>query len=384
MPAPAPTSILLVNTTLSIGGAQRFASTLLQHLDRARVRPALCLLRGDVGFPLPGDVTPHQLGYRQLWHLPRTVDRLRRLIDETRPDVLLSVLLAANLVSGLALRLCEHRPAWVARNASNPARDDGWRALFARWIYRRADRVVVNSRRLVETMVRCYPSTEGRIDVLANPTDFAAIDRVADEPPEHVKPAGVPLLIAVGRLGREKRLDLLIDAFRRVRERYPALLWICGEGPCRGAILRQIDRLGLADSVRLLGFCSNPYALMRQADIFVLSSDYEGLPNALIEAQGLGLPAVSTQCPHGPDEIIAGGRSGLLTPVGDAGALAAAISEILSDPTRRRRMAAAARELSRERFAATPLTRAWEALLLRQARRKMETAGGREVPYSDG
>ena len=376
MGAGVPTSVLLVSGSLNKGGAERFTSTLLQHFDRSRIRPALCLMRDDIGYPLPADVALYHLDYRQRWQALRTIARLRRLIDELKPDVMLSNLLNTNLVSGMALRRAEHRPVWIARVAADPVQADGWlRSFFVRRTYPRADHLVVNSRGLVDGMVRRYPFTAGRLDVLANPTDFETIDRRASEPPAHVKPPGVKLVIAVGRLSPQKRHDLMIDAFRQVSERHPAILWICGEGPGWAAIRKRIDRLALADSVRLLGFCSNPFALLRQADLFVMSSDFEGLPNALIEAQGLGLPAVATRCDYGPDEIIDDGRTGLLTPVGDAAALAEAMSRLLADTGLRRRMAAAARELARERFAAAPLTRAWEALLLRQARPAEDEVG---------
>ncbi len=362
-------SLLLVSGSLNRGGAERFTSTLVQHLDRARVGPRLCLMRDDIGYPLGEDVALDVLDYRGIRHLPRTVLRLRRLIDRVRPDVLLSNLHATNVVCGLALRGSMHQPAWVARVGSNPAKADGVLGSFlARRLYPRADRVAVNARALVAAVERHYPGTEGRISVLPNPTDFDAIDRRAEEPPARVRPEAGPLIIAVGRVRPEKRYDLMIDAVERVRKRHPATLWICGDGPRLQAIRMLVRRRGLEGSVRLLDYCSNPYALLRQADLFLLTSDFEGLPNALIEAQGLGLPAVSTRCEFGPEEIIEDGRTGLLAPVGDAEALAEAISEILADTELRRRMSAAARSLARERFAAGPLARAWEDVLLPETR----------------
>lgn len=363
-------SILLVSGSLNKGGAERFVSTLLQHFDRARLRPSLCLMRDDIGYPLPADVSLHLLDYRRIWFLPRTILRLRRVINELQPDILLSNLHGTNVACGLALHGSEHQPVWVARVASNPAKNDGLIGTFlARRTYPRADRIAVNSRGLLGGMTERYPFTENRMDVLANPTDFEAIDHLADEVPELVKPAGTMLLIAVGRLGPEKRYDLMLDAFKRIRAEHAVELWICGDGPRRAAIERRIRRLELTDSVRLLGYRPNPYPLMRLADLFVMCSDYEGLPNVLIEAQGLGLPAVATRCPFGPEEIIEDGRTGLLTPVGDALALAGAISEILGDQDRRRKMASAAMVPARERFAAARWTCAWEALVLRQDRR---------------
>ena len=102
---------------------------------------------------------------------------------------------------------------------------------------------------------------------------------------------------------------------------------------------------------------------MADADLFLSTSDFEGLPNALIEAQGLGLPAVATRCPFGPDEIVDDGVTGLLVPVGDAEALAGAVAELARDPERRRRMGEAARRRARERFGVEAVVPRWEAAM---------------------
>jgi glycosyltransferase involved in cell wall biosynthesis len=130
----------------------------------------------------------------------------------------------------------------------------------------------------------------------------------------------------------------------------------------------QVLRLGLQDHVELLGFCDNPYALLRQADLFLMSSDHEGLPNALIEAQGMGLPAVSTDCPHGPREIIRDQQTGLLVPTGNASAMADAILTVTNSPQRQSQMGAAAKQATRERFSADALTEQWQQCLARQTR----------------
>jgi len=119
----------------------------------------------------------------------------------------------------------------------------------------------------------------------------------------------------------------------------------------------------LDDSVKLLGFQENPYALMRRATVFVMTSDHEGLPNALIEAQGLGIPAVSTRCPYGPDEIIEDGKTGILTDVGDSPAIAKAIEELLVNPVHREEMAQAAKKRARELFDKSTQIKAWENIL---------------------
>jgi glycosyltransferase involved in cell wall biosynthesis len=145
------------------------------------------------------------------------------------------------------------------------------------------------------------------------------------------------------------------------------VLWICGDGPLREKTSRDIAARGLGDSVKLLGFQQNPYALMRQATVFVMTSDHEGLPNALIEAQGLGIPAVSTRCPYGPDEIIEDGKTGILVNVGDSRAIAEAIEGLLTNPQRRKEMAEAARNRARSLFDKSTLIKAWEDVLMERS-----------------
>jgi len=370
-----PISLLVVSTSLNSGGAERFTSTLLGRLDRTLVQPSLALLRDDIGYPIRADVKVQQLRYGCAAHLPRAVRNLRRVVEQTRPDIVLSNITATNLVTGLALRRVRRRPVWLARIGNAPRYHDTLaRRCVARRVYPFVDRFVVNSKGLVQDLVGCYPVANSRVSVLPNPTDFGYLDRQAALLPVYPKPKDGPLLVAAGRLCRQKRYDLMLDAFARVRKQRRAELWICGEGPTRKRLESQINKHGLHDSVRLLGFCRNPYALMKQADLFLMSSNHEGSPNVLIEAQGLGIPAVSTQCPHGPDEIIENGKTGALIPVGDALAMSDAIVALLDNETRRRRMAVAARHSARERFAAEQLTRKWEELLFKQTGRELPSA----------
>ena len=367
--------LLMLSITLNTGGAERFASTLLVHLDRARFKPSLCLLRKDVGYPLPDDVPYGVLEYHRPIHFFRAVRGLRGLIEQEQPDIVLSNGAATGMVTGMALRRCRAKPGWIARIDNNPRyHDTGLRKFVLKRVYRRASCLVVNSRGVLGDLAACYPFAKKRARVMMNPTDFTRIDALAEQPPAQQADPDVPVVIAVGRLFLQKRFDLLIDAFARVLRGLRAELWICGDGPERHRIERKVAHLTLGPNVRILGHCLNPFALMRQAAVFVLSSDYEGLPNALIEAQGLGLPAVATRCPHGPEEIIDDGKTGLLTPAGNARELAEAMVKLLSNEPRRRQMGQAAKLHARRLFDASHLARGWEQLILQVAQREQSCA----------
>lgn len=370
--APPRTRVLFVVGTLTGGGAERFVSTCLVHLDRRRFEPALALMRREVTYPLPDDVPLTVLGKHRPWHTPRAIRRLARCLNELRPHVVLSALPYASVVTGAALRRTRAQPTWVARTANHPrciAR--GLRGFFRRAAYRRADLVLANSRGSAAAFVAKFPFARETIRVLPNPTDFGRIDRLA------LGAGGVPrsavaTVVAIGRLVAQKRPDLLVEAFARARRRVEARLLICGDGPLRAAVRRRVERLGLTAHVHLAGFVDNPYAWMAASDLFALTSDYEGLPNALIEAQGLGLPAVSTDCPFGPNEIIEPGVTGLLVPPGDVAALADAMAQLLADPERRRALGAAARRRARALYGIEDLLPSLHELL--------EEAAGRAFP----
>jgi glycosyltransferase involved in cell wall biosynthesis len=151
----------------------------------------------------------------------------------------------------------------------------------------------------------------------------------------------VPVVVANGRLSVAKNIPLLLRAHQRVRAMgLDHRLLIMGEGPERPAIEAEIAALGITDSVTLAGFVAEPYGAIATADLFVLSSDSEGLPLTLIEAMAVGAPIVSTRCGSGPGLLLDGGRYGELVPVGSTDALAMAIERHLRDPQTLRERAA--------------------------------------------
>lgn len=369
--------ILLVSHSLGGGGAERFTSTLVSHLDRERFAPAVCVATGGGGYPVPPEVPVTELGYAGLGDLPRAVLGLARRLRREPTDLVLSNVLSTNCLAGAALALVRERPAWVARVGNAPEHGDPFlQRLWARRVYPRADRIVANSQGLRDGFVRTYPGLEERCRSLPNPTDFEDIDRRAAAALPTLLEAdlapGTGRILWVGRLGPQKRPDLALECLARLRQLSTGCdvrLWMCGDGPWRERLERQAAALGLGGAVRFLGFSDNPFPLMRAADLFLSTSDYEGLPNALIEAQGLGLPAVATRCPYGPDEVVADGETGLLVPVGDPDALAEAAAALLGDPERRRAMAGAASRRARRSYGMAEVLPRWEALLEAAARR---------------
>ena len=147
-----------------------------------------------------------------------------------------------------------------------------------------------------------------------------------------------PVLLGVGRIVKQKNFATLVQAFARVRQHHPARLMILGdvdprEPEVKPGLEALIQKFGLQDDVLFLGFVENPYAYMAKANVFVLSSIYEGFGNVVAEAIATGTPVVSTDCESGPAEILNQGQYGELVPVGDYEAMANAIMATLKQPT---------------------------------------------------
>ena len=289
------------------------------------------------------------------------VPALADYLVRERPDALLSALSYSNLAA-LWARERARSPVRVVISERNTlsvrsahARGLQWRVLpkvEARW-YPRADAILAVSEGVADDLARTTGLARERIIVTYNPVDTAAVESAAREPVEHpwLRPGEPPIVLGVGKLKPQKGFDVLLRAFARVRAARPARLVILGEGPQRRALEQLARELGLsAGDLALPGFVANPYAWMARSAVFALSSRWEGLPNALIEALACGCAVVSTDCPSGPAEILDAGRLGPLVPVDDPGALATAIERALapSDPSARR---ARARDFAIERVA---------------------------------
>lgn len=310
--------------------------------------------------PLTRDVSPAvRLVDLQAARTLAAVPRLRSYLRRARPRVVLAALVHVNVAAVIATRLLRGRPRLIVSERNTFSQDvanaGSWtvRAAYALapWAYRKADRVVAVSEGVAEDLVTALGLPRARIDVLKNPVVSADLPRRAGEPiTGGWWDAGRgPRILAVGRLAPQKGFDVLIAAFAQLRQRRPARMVILGEGRERSALEALARQLGCADDVVLPGYLDNPLAVMARADVFVLSSRFEGSPNVLVEAMACGTPVVATDCPSGPREILAGGRLGPVVPVEDPAALAEAIEGQLDRPTSRTSLIEAAADYGLER-----------------------------------
>jgi glycosyltransferase involved in cell wall biosynthesis len=331
--------VLIFTTHLGSGGAEMQALRIANHLDRKRFDVEAAVMRGGGNYEpdLASDVDLHVLGGSRL---PAKTRSLRRLLRRERYDIVCSFLELPNLVAAFAAWRLTPGPRLVACVQAPPSinwqgsgRRRVVRAIVSRY-YRRADQIIAISKGVADDVAAMAPGAEAHTATVYNAGVDDRVEALASRPLEAAESRPPrPLVLACGRLTEQKGFPYLLDAFAQVRKRVPgANLWILGEGQDRPHLERQIADLRIGDRVRLLGFRDNPYRYMAAADLFVLSSIFEGFGNVVAEAMACGTPVVSTDCPHGPGEIITDGVNGLLVPPRDPKALADSLVRVLQDP----------------------------------------------------
>ncbi|WP_280541572.1 glycosyltransferase [Chromohalobacter sp. 11-W] len=325
--------------SLAGGGAERVMVTLANGIANRGVPVDLVVVIAEGAYL--ADVSPRvrlvDLGAsRMLFSLPALVRYLRR----ERPYALLSALKHANIIALWARKLARSQTRIVISERNTLPRD-GSSERFERivpWLmrlsYPSADAIIAISGGLADDLARRVGLSRESIEVVYNPIN-PRLAQLCEAPLTHpwLKSGQPPVILAVGRLTVQKDYPTLIEAFAEVRKTQAARLVILGEGELREKLEAMVASLGLSADVMFLGFVDNPYAWMRHASLFVLSSAWEGFGNVLAEAMACGTPVVSTNCPNGPAEILDNGAWGQLVPVGDASALAQAMVAALSDET---------------------------------------------------
>jgi glycosyltransferase involved in cell wall biosynthesis len=273
---------------------------------------------------------------RVLASLPGLVRYLRR----ERPAAMLTSMNYVNVVGIWARALARvdtrlvvnEQNALSLEAAHSPRRRHRMLPRLIGRFYPWADRIVSVARGTADDLSRTAGLPRERIDVVHNPIVTPELKQLADASLDHpwFRPGEPPVVVSVGRLAEQKDFGTLLRAFAQVRQDRDARLVILGEGPERGSLEALVTELGLDGAAALPGWVQNPYPWMKGAGAYVLSSRWEGLPSVLIEALSCGVPIVATDCLSGPQEILDGGRHGLLVDVGDVDGLARGIRSALA------------------------------------------------------
>jgi glycosyltransferase involved in cell wall biosynthesis len=324
--------------TLDDGGAER---VMLQLASAFSARGHdVDLVVAIPGGPLDGQIPPGPRvvslkATRTISALPALVRYLRR----ERPVAVLSTLEHSNVLAVGARALARTGTRVVLREANVllPAADLSRRARLLRGLmgraYRNANGIVAVSESVAASLTAELGIAPERVRTIYNPIVTAALGQKAaaalDDP--WFAPGAPPVVLGVGRLAPQKDFATLLRAFALVRAERPARLVILGEGPERGALEDLARQLGIAADTKLPGYDHNPFRFMARASVFALSSRYEGLPGALIQAMACGCRVISTDCPGGSREILQDGGLGPLVPPGDHAAMARGIAALLAE-----------------------------------------------------
>lgn len=368
--------IALFMNSLMVGGAERVVLSLVRGLARCgtyrgtyRVDVVLGARKGPLVADVPPDVRVVELGtassalaWTSLLRLPwttarrlpaallgrklpsalRCLPRLVRYLQDERPDAVFTTLPYNNIALLWAAALAGTPTRTVVREANMPSIDipRGARAfdrllpdLMRAW-YPAAHGIAAVSEGVARDLARFTGMDAQRITAIPNPLDLQRIQARAGEPldDDWFSPGAPPVIVAAGRLAPQKDYPMLLRAVARLAAGRQVRLLILGEGSERPALEHLAESLGINEQVRMPGAVDNPFKFVGRAAVFALSSAWEGWPNVLAEALACGCPVVSTACPSGPDELLAGGTWGRLVPVGDDAAMARALSETLDDP----------------------------------------------------
>jgi glycosyltransferase involved in cell wall biosynthesis len=358
--------LTLVIPSMERGGAERVMSILASSWAENGHKITLLTLKREVNpaYELHPDVKLRNLGLtgkpatNSLFAVFGQVARLRalrRAIRESQPDLIISFMERTNVLTLVATRGL--RIPVIVSERVDPRHYDigrlwnGLRSLTYRW----AAALVCQSR---TSLIWFEQRVKVKGRVIPNPI-LALKEGTARLP---LKNAESHTMVAMGRLVDQKGFDLLLDAFGELSARYPTWsLVIMGEGPLRSELEARARALHLEHQVQFAGEVSDPFPILRAADLFVLSSRFEGFPNALCEAMACGVAVVSFNCPSGPAEIVRHGVDGILVPPGDVSALAAALDSLMKDQHERDRLASRAPEVV-ERFSRDKVLLLWEKL----------------------
>ncbi|HUK10944.1 MAG TPA: glycosyltransferase family 4 protein [Stellaceae bacterium] len=356
---------LLTSSIAGVGGAERSITLLSKAwVEMGRAVTILTFDNGgEPAFPLHPSVEHRHLGFDgkpsnllcKAWQFVWRNLSLRKAIVGTKPDIVVSFIPEPNVHSIAATRGLDV-PVAVCERTDPTLYKVGWKCgLLRRVTYPLADMLVCQTNAALRRFQRAIRVRGCVIPNLISVPEAWVNGRAARRTGTSGR-----TLVAMGRLVPEKGFDLLLKAFSDIMHRHPTWsLKILGQGALKGDLQRLTKTLNISQRVCFAGTHVEPFAELCHADLFVLSSTFEGFPNALSEAMACGLPAVSFDCPSGPRDIIRDGVDGVLVPHGDAGALAVALDDLMTDDAKRERLASRAAEIV-DRFSSGRILSLWE------------------------
>lgn len=337
--------ILCFLPDLGGGGAQRTLINLAASFQRAghEVMLGAAQADGPARAWIDPSVETIAVGSGQLRNalLP-----LAKLLRRRRPDVVLSSVIDANIVAAAARALAGMPRSKLVARETNSQRARGDIGILRKWLarraYRSADAVVALSEGVRAELIEDFALSPDKVVTIHNPVEFDALVAEAKAAPAPPIAKHGLWIMGVGRLLHQKGFDRLIRAVAAL-QRDDVRLVLVGEGPDRAKLQSQAEELGIGERLIMPGFVQQPMHWLKHADLFVLSSRWEGFGHVIVEAMAADAPVIAFDCPHGPRDIIRNGENGILVPDGDEAALTAAMASLLDHRDRANALAAQAR-----------------------------------------
>jgi N-acetylgalactosamine-N,N'-diacetylbacillosaminyl-diphospho-undecaprenol 4-alpha-N-acetylgalactosaminyltransferase len=339
-------TMFLINS-LEKGGAERTVLTLLYFLQESSTNPYyLFLLENKIRCEIPNKI-PVILGSRyhgnnilKLLKIPFLAFKLKRFCQKNQISTIISFLERSNFTNVIARLLgSDHQCIISERNTpslvySSKSLKDMLNRWLIRWLYRKADQIISVSEGVRQDLLTYFGLKPAIITTIHNPYDIDYIQHRSKEEVDEtwLTNNSFQTILNVGNLTKQKAQDTLLRTFARLSDQIANLrLIIVGAGEAYQKLIELAKDLNIEKYVKLVGHKDNPFSYMARADVFVLSSHFEGFPNVLIEAMICGCPVISTDCRSGPNEVIRDHHNGILIPVGDYQSMDMAIIEILKD-----------------------------------------------------
>ncbi|MFT4664323.1 MAG: glycosyltransferase involved in cell wall biosynthesis [Polaribacter sp.] len=326
------------------GGAERVMLTLANAWAKQGIQVdfLLGLMEGPYQDMLGKDLNIFVFNKRIKKLLPPVV----KYLNKHQPDILLSTLQPVNTMAALAGKISSAKTKIVLREANSPTqklkvrKGRGVKFYFGhlpRFAYPFAQGYVSVSEGLKKEMTQFYSLPNQKIRTIYNPVVNDDLYRMAQSPVDHpAMKTEEKIILAIGRVVPQKDFATLIKAFAQVKKTNNCRLVILGDRSANSSYYQSMitlaKQLDVQDSIYYIDFQRNPFAFLKRADVFVLSSKFEGLPGALIQALACECQVVSTDCPHGPLEILQNGAYGSLVAMEDHNSMAAAITQRLINP----------------------------------------------------
>jgi starch synthase (maltosyl-transferring) len=347
-----PRRILYVITDTDVGGAEKCCAQLAMGLDRSCWEPAVCSLAplGAMAERLKGaGIAVHSLSARRAWHAPFAVLRLTRLLSRFRPALVHTFLFHANSIGRLAARLAGAPPVVSCiRVAEKRYRHH---LIIENLTCRLSGMIVCVSQAVADFTRRRSHVPAMRLAVIPNAVD--ALDEPAGGTVARSVLGAPPHALAavyVGRLDPQKGVDVLLQAIARAQQSLPHLhVSLAGSGPEQESLIKMARQLNVDSRTHFLGWRDDVCNLLKAADLFVMPSRWEGMPNAVLEAMAAGLPVIATRA-EGSAELVRDGQTGKLVAIDDPDELAAAMVSLGNDPAMRRRYGQNGQEVARREF----------------------------------